>query len=94
MAVSKEDVIQFIANMTVLELSELIKEMEEKFGVTAAAPVAFAGAMLGGPGAEGAAVRKRKQNLMPSWYPPAIRKSRLLKRFGPLLLLGSRRPKS
>ncbi|MFH0782103.1 MAG: 50S ribosomal protein L7/L12 [Pseudomonadota bacterium] len=42
MAVSKEDVIDFIANMSVLELSELIKEFEEKFGVSAAAPVAVA----------------------------------------------------
>ena len=42
MSVSKQDVIDFIANMTVLELSELIKEMEEKFGVSAAAPVAAA----------------------------------------------------
>jgi large subunit ribosomal protein L7/L12 len=42
--VTKQDVIDFIAGMTVLELSELIKEMEEKFGVTAAAPVAVAAA--------------------------------------------------
>ncbi|MEA2083186.1 MAG: 50S ribosomal protein L7/L12 [Thermodesulfobacteriota bacterium] len=42
MAVTKEDVIEFISNMSVLELSELIKEMEEKFGVSAAAPVAMA----------------------------------------------------
>jgi len=42
--ISKKDVIDFIAGMTVLELSELIKEMEEKFGVTAAAPVAVAAA--------------------------------------------------
>jgi large subunit ribosomal protein L7/L12 len=42
--VTKKDVIDFIAGMTVLELSELIKEMEEKFGVTAAAPVAVAAA--------------------------------------------------
>ena len=42
MAVTKEDVIDFIANMSVLELSELIKEFEEKFGVSAAAPVAVA----------------------------------------------------
>jgi large subunit ribosomal protein L7/L12 len=40
--ITKDDVIEFIANMTVLELSELIKELEEKFGVSAAAPVAFA----------------------------------------------------
>ena len=44
MAVTKEDVIEFIANMSVLELSELIKELEEKFGVSAAAPVAVAAA--------------------------------------------------
>ncbi|MFP4391146.1 MAG: 50S ribosomal protein L7/L12 [Desulfococcaceae bacterium] len=50
---SKADVIEFISNMTVLELSEMIKEMEEKFGVSAAAPVAM---MAGAPaGAEGAA---------------------------------------
>lgn len=50
MAVTKEDVIEFISNMTVLELSELIKEFEEKFGVSAAAPVAVAaaGAAAGG----------------------------------------------
>ncbi len=40
--ISKEQVIDFISNMTVLELSEFIKELEEKFGVSAAAPVAAA----------------------------------------------------
>jgi large subunit ribosomal protein L7/L12 len=45
-AITKEDVIEFIANMTVLELSELVKEMEDKFGVSAAAPVAM---MAAGP---------------------------------------------
>jgi len=45
--VTKEDVVEFIANMSVLELSELVKEMEEKFGVSAAAPVAM---MAAGPG--------------------------------------------
>ena len=39
--ITKNDVIDFIANMSVLELSELVKEMEEKFGVSAAAPVAM-----------------------------------------------------
>ena len=52
MAVKKEDVIEFISNMSVLELSEMIKEMEEKFGVSAAAPVAVAAA---GPAAGGEA---------------------------------------
>ena len=37
--ITKEDVIQYIENMTVLELSELVKELEEKFGVSAAAPM-------------------------------------------------------
>jgi len=48
--ITKEDVIEFIANMSVLDLSELVKEMEEKFGVSAAAPVAM---MAAGP-ADGA----------------------------------------
>ena len=42
--ITKEDVIEFISNMSVLDLSELVKEMEEKFGVSAAAPVAIAAA--------------------------------------------------
>lgn len=52
MAVTKEDVVEFISNMSVLELSELIKEFEEKFGVSAAAPVA---AVAAGPAVGGAA---------------------------------------
>lgn len=50
--ITKEDVIEFIANMSVLELSELVKEMEEKFGVSAAAPVAVAAAPVDGDGAK------------------------------------------
>ena len=50
--VTKEDVIEFIANMSVLDLSLLVKELEEKFGVSAAAPVAM---MAAGPAAGGAA---------------------------------------
>ncbi len=53
MAVTKEQVVEFISNMTVLELSEFIKELEDKFGVSAAAP---AGAMvMAAPAAGGAA---------------------------------------
>ena len=52
MSVTKEQVVDFIANMTVLELSEFIKELEEKFGVSAAAPV---GAMMAMPAAAEAA---------------------------------------
>ncbi len=39
--ISKDDVIEFISSMSVLELSELVREMEEKFGVSAAAPMAM-----------------------------------------------------
>lgn len=42
--IKKDDVVEFIAQMTVLELSEFVKELEEKFGVSAAAPVAVAAA--------------------------------------------------
>ena len=51
MAVAKEDVVSFIDNMTVLEMSEFVKELEDKYGVTAAAPtvaVAAAGGAAAG----------------------------------------------
>ena len=51
---TKEEILDSIASMTVLELSELLKEFEEKFGVTAAAPVA-AMAVMPGAGGGGAA---------------------------------------
>jgi len=52
---TKEEILDSIANMTVLELSELLKEFEEKFGVTAAAPVAVAaGPALAGDAAAAA----------------------------------------
>ncbi len=55
MAVSKDDVIQFLSDMSVLELSELIKDLEEKFGVSAAAPAAVAVAGAPAEGGEAAA---------------------------------------
>ena len=51
---NKDEILDAIANMTVLELSELLKDFEEKFGVTAAAPVAAAAAPAAG-GGDGAA---------------------------------------
>jgi large subunit ribosomal protein L7/L12 len=50
MAITKEDVISFIEKMTVLDLAELVKELEEKFGVSAAAPAAVVA--VAGPVAE------------------------------------------
>ncbi len=58
--VTREDVMQFIENMTVLELSELISDLEERFGVTAAAPVAAVGAMPAAGADAGAAEEEEK----------------------------------
>lgn len=75
---SKEEIIQAIKEMSVLELNDLVKAIEEEFGVTAAAPVAVAGAAGGGDAAE------EKLNLMlclPMQAPP---KSTSLKPFAVL----------
>jgi large subunit ribosomal protein L7/L12 len=56
-AISKDQILETIAGMTVLEVSELVKAMEEKFGVSAAAPVAIAAA---GPAAAGPAAVEEK----------------------------------
>jgi large subunit ribosomal protein L7/L12 len=58
MSVTKEQVVDFIANMTVLELSEFIKELEEKFGVSAAAPAVAA--VAAGPAPDTAAEEEEK----------------------------------
>jgi len=55
--VSKEQVVTFIENMSVIELSQLVKELEEKFGVSAAAPAMM---MAGGAAAAGAAPAAEK----------------------------------
>ncbi|MCB4747114.1 MAG: 50S ribosomal protein L7/L12 [Sulfurovum sp.] len=52
MATTKEDVLEFISNLSVLELSELVKEFEEKFGVTAQATVVAAAGVAAGEVAE------------------------------------------
>lgn len=53
MAISHAEVVDYLANMTVLELSQLIKELEEKFGVSAAAPMAVAAVAAPGAAAAG-----------------------------------------
>jgi len=62
-AITKEDVVSFIESMSVLELSQLVKELEEKFGVSAAAPVAVA-AVGGGAAAAPAAEAKTEFNVV------------------------------
>jgi large subunit ribosomal protein L7/L12 len=65
MAATKEDILESIASMTVLEVSELVKMMEEKFGVSAAAPVAVAAVgAAGGGGAAPAAEEKTEFNVI------------------------------
>ena len=59
---TKEEILDSIAGMTVLELSELLKEFEEKFGVTAAAPVAVAAPGGGGGAAAEAAPAEEEQD--------------------------------
>ncbi len=54
MAITKEDVFSFIDNMTILDMSQFIKEFEERYGVTAAAPVAVAAAPAAGAAAPAA----------------------------------------
>jgi large subunit ribosomal protein L7/L12 len=70
MAATREDVISFIENMTVLELSEFIKTLEEKFGVQAAMPMMAAGAMAGGaaPAAAEAVEEKTEFNVILTAY--------------------------
>jgi len=58
---TKEEILDAIANMTVLELSELLKDFEEKFGVTAAAPVAVATAPPAGGGGDAAAEEEQDE---------------------------------
>ena len=58
MAVAKEDVVSFIDSMTVLEMSEFVKELEEKYGVTAAAPIV---AVAAAPGADAGAGEEKTE---------------------------------
>ena len=64
MAVAKADILDAIASMTVLELSELIKEMEEKFGVSAAAAAVAVAAPAAGGGAAAAAEEQTEFTVM------------------------------
>jgi large subunit ribosomal protein L7/L12 len=58
MAVSREEIIEVLSNMSILEVTQLVSDLEEKWGVSAAAPVAVAAA---GPAAEAAAVEEKTE---------------------------------
>ena len=64
MSVAKAEILDAIANMTVLELSQLIKDMEDKFGVSAAAAVAVAAPAAGGGGTAAVAEEKTEFTVM------------------------------
>jgi large subunit ribosomal protein L7/L12 len=64
MAIAKAEILDAIANMTVLELSQLIKEMEDKFGVSAAAATVAVAAPAGGGAAAAAAEEKTEFTVM------------------------------
>jgi len=68
MAVSKEDILDAISNMTVVEIVDLIESMEEKFGVSAAAPVAVAAAPGAAAGGEAAAEEKTEFDVVMSSF--------------------------
>ena len=57
---TKDEILESISSMTVLELSELLKDFEERFGVTAAAPAAVAAAPAAGGGGDGAAAAEEQ----------------------------------
>ena len=61
MAATREDVIEFLKNMTLLEASQLVKELEETFGVSAAAAAVAAAPAAGGGGAEAAPVEEKTE---------------------------------
>jgi len=75
---SKEDLIQAIEGMSVLELSDLVKSLEDRFGVTAAAPMAMMAAPVGGAGAGPAAEEKTEFNVVLA-SAPADKKIQVIK---------------
>jgi large subunit ribosomal protein L7/L12 len=89
---TKEEILDSIAGMTVLELSELLKEFEEKFGVTAAAPVAAAAAS-GSGGAEAAPAEEEKDEFDVILTGPGDKKIQVIKEVRTLTSLGLKEAK-
>ncbi|MFP5376492.1 MAG: 50S ribosomal protein L7/L12 [Acidimicrobiia bacterium] len=89
---TKEEILDAIAGMTVLELSELLKEFEERFGVTAAAPVAAA-APAGGGGAEAAPEAEEKDEFDVVLVAAGEKKIQVIKEVRSLTSLGLKEAK-
>ena len=79
MAVSKDEILDAISNMTVMQVVELISDMEKKFGVTAAAPVAIAAAPGAGAGAAAAPVEEQTEFTVVLKEYPADKKVTVIK---------------
>ncbi len=87
---TKEEVVDFIENMTVMELSEFVKELEEKFGVSAAPPVMIAGA---GPGAGSEAEAEEKTEFIVTLKSFGSQKIKVIKAVRELTSLGLKEAK-
>ena len=91
MALTKDEILDGIAGLTVLELSELLKDFEEKFGVTAAAPVAVAAAPAGG--GEAAAAEEEKTEFTVVLAAAGDKKIQVIKEVRALTSLGLKEAK-
>ena len=90
---TKEEILDSIAGMTVLELSELLKEFEDKFGVTAAAPVAAAAAPAPAAGPKRPRPKRRRTSSTSSSPAPGDKKIQVIKEVRTLTSLGLKEAK-
>jgi len=93
MAVSKDEILDVIAKMSLMDVVELISDMEKKFGVTAAAPVAVAAAPGAGGGAAAAAVEEKTEFTVVLKEYPADKKVTVIKVVRELTGLGLKEAK-
>ena len=93
MAVSKDEILEAISNMTVMQVVELISDMEKKFGVTAAAPVAIAAPGAGGGAAAAAPAEEKTEFTVSLKEYPADKKVGVIKVVRELTGLGLKEAK-
>ncbi len=90
---TKEDMVSFIENMTVMELSDFVKELEEKFGVSAAAPMMMAGVMPAAGGGDGGAPAEEKTSFTVTLKAPGGEKIKVIKTIREITSLGLKEAK-
>ena len=93
MALTKDEILDGIASLTVLELSELLKDFEEKFGVTAAAPVAVAAAAPAGGGGDAGGAEEEKSEFTVVLTSAGDKKIQVIKEVRALTSLGLKEAK-